>query len=83
MTNISVRVDNTDKILFEEFCNNVGMNISTAINMFIKNVVSRNALPFNVESDPFYSKENQAKLRKAVADLKKGKNWHYHELIEV
>ena len=29
--NLSVRVDANDKKNFEQFCNNVGMNVSTAI----------------------------------------------------
>ena len=34
---ISVRVDKEDKKGFENFCNKTGMNVSTAINLFIKN----------------------------------------------
>ena len=37
--NLSVRVDANDKKNFEQFCDNVGMNVSTAINMFIKAVL--------------------------------------------
>ena len=33
-------------------------------------------------SDPFYSEANQARLRKAVADLNAGKG-KAHELVEV
>lgn len=83
MSSINVRIEDRDKILFEEFCNNVGLTISTAVNMFVKNVVAKQELPFKVESDPFYSKENQLRLKKAISDLKKNKNWHYHDLIEV
>ena len=36
--NLNVRVDANDKKRFEQFCSNVGMNVSTAINMFIKAV---------------------------------------------
>ena len=83
MASINVRIEDNDKILFEKFCNNVGMNISTAVNMFVKNVITKQELPFRVENDPFHSKENQRKLKKALLDLNKNKNWHYHELIEV
>ena len=43
--NLSVRVDANDKKNFEQFCNNVGMNVSTAINMFIKAVLREQKLP--------------------------------------
>ena len=64
MSTISVRLDSNDKHLFEEFCNDVGMSISTAVNMFVKNVITNQKLPFNVERDPFYSEENMNHLKK-------------------
>ena len=82
MSTISVRLDSNDKHLFEEFCNDVGMSISTAVSMFVKNVIANQKLPFSVERDPFYSKENMKRLESAVANAKSGKNMHYHDLIE-
>ena len=79
---LSVRLDETDKRNFEEFCNNVGMNVSVAVNMFVKNVLREQQLPFAVKADPFYSSENMTRLRKAVDDLNKGKGT-MHEFIEV
>lgn len=37
--NLNVRVDANDKKRFEQFCASVGMNVSTAVNMFIKAVL--------------------------------------------
>lgn len=83
-TTIAVRVDEEDKKAFERFCNSTGMNISVAINMFLKNVIQRQALPFVVETDPFYSKENISELERRVKKLKSGKTkLKEHELIEV
>lgn len=48
---LNVRVDANDKKSFEQFCNNVGMNVSTAVNMFIKAVLREQKLPFEVRSD--------------------------------
>lgn len=48
---ITARVDSQDKIDFDNFCQNVGMNTSTAINMFVKVVVRENRLPFSVGLD--------------------------------
>ena len=48
---ISVRLDSEDKKKFEEFCSKTGMNVSVAINMFIKNVNMQNKLPFVVSCD--------------------------------
>ena len=48
---INVRVNADDKKIFEQFCENVGMNVSTAVNMFIKAVIREQKLPFEVKSD--------------------------------
>lgn len=64
--NLSVRVDANDKKKFEQFCENVGMNVSTAINMFIKAVLREQKLPFEVRSktfdDTIYEKLQEAEL---------------------
>jgi DNA-damage-inducible protein J len=80
MTTLSVRMNETDKKNFEEFCENVGMNVSVAINMFAKTVVREQRLPFEIVADPFYSRENQERLHKAIDDLNAGKGKE-HELI--
>ena len=64
--NLSVRVDANDKKSFEQFCDKVGMNVSTAINMFIKAVLREQKLPFEVCSKTFddmvYEKLQEAEL---------------------
>lgn len=44
--NLSVRIDEKDKKNFELFCNETGMNVSVAINMFIKAVLREQKLFF-------------------------------------
>lgn len=82
MSTITVRLDDTTKTQFDAFCKEVGLNTSTAINMFAKKVVREQRLPFAVELDPFYSPENITELERGIADLEAGRNWHEHELIE-
>ena len=51
--NVTVRLDEGVKKDFDEFCDNVGMNVTTAINMFIKATLRTRQLPFAViDSDP-------------------------------
>ena len=50
---LNVRVDANDKKSFEQFCSSVGMNVSTAVNMFIKAVLREQKLPFEVKSNTF------------------------------
>ena len=52
--------------------------------MFVKNVIANQKLPFNVERDPFYSKENMDHLTRIIKDIESGKSkLTEHELIEV
>jgi len=64
--NLNVRVDANDKKSFEQFCSSVGMNVSTAVNMFIKAVLREQKLPFEVKANTFdkvvYEKLKEAEL---------------------
>lgn len=81
---ITVRVDENDKAEFDTFCSNVGLNTSTAINLFVKAVLRENRIPFEITQviDPFYSETNMKYVRKSVRELRDGKG-AVHELIEV
>ncbi|MBO4815387.1 MAG: type II toxin-antitoxin system RelB/DinJ family antitoxin [Clostridia bacterium] len=81
--NLSVRIDEKDKKNFELFCNKTGMNVSVAINMFIKSVLREQKIPFEIRVDPFYSESNVKYLEKVISDVKEGKaKFEEHELIE-
>ena len=84
MAQISLRVDDEVKRNAERTLNDIGLSMSTAINIFLKTVVRENRIPFELSADPFYSKENIAALEKRVADIRSGKSTlKEHELIEV
>ena len=36
---------------FEDFCDNVGMSVSTAVNLFVHRVIKDNKLPFEIKGD--------------------------------
>ena len=80
---VSANLDEQDKINFDAFCSSVGMNMSTAINLFVKAVLRENRIPFEISatSDPFYSAENQAYVLKSVRELRENQGAP-HELIE-
>lgn len=65
---LNVRVDASDKKNFEQFCNSVGMNVSTAVNMFIKAVLREQKLPFEVRSNTFDEKIYE-KLKEAEEEM--------------
>ena len=81
LSTISAKVEAQDKLDFESFCNNVGMNVTTAINLFVKAVIREGRIPFEITADPFYSDANKARLRTSIQELNEGQTVN-HDLIE-
>ena len=73
-TTINVRIDEKTKNDFEKFCNETGLNISTAINLFIKTVIRENQIPFKITTDPFYNKDNIDYLKEVINDIETNKS---------
>ena len=85
MTTISAKIDNNDKSSFERICDSMGINISSAINAFVKATIRENGMPFELKAadDPYvYSKENMKYLRESINQLENGKG-QAHELKEL
>lgn len=63
-TTLNVRMDEDVKRRFDEFCADVGMNASVAVNLFVKTVIRERRIPFEITSDPdpFYSESNVREL---------------------
>lgn len=80
---VNVRMDKEVKKEMEEICKELGINMSTAINIFARKVSREKRIPFEVSIDPFYSEKNQARLEKAMEELSEGKNIIYKSLEEL
>ena len=81
MASISIRIDDTLKAQAEAVLDALGMNMTTATTVFLKQVVRCNGLPFAVKADPFFSAENQAFLLTAVKAMEEH-GGSAHELID-
>ena len=86
-SSVTIRVDAEDKRRAEQLFSSLGLNMSTAFNMFIKQAILCDGIPFNVSlrsgnDDYFYSKTNTEHLDRSIAQLKTGK-CKPHDLIEV
>ncbi|MGI6176896.1 MAG: type II toxin-antitoxin system RelB/DinJ family antitoxin [Eubacterium sp.] len=66
---LNVRIDSKDKKEFENFCKDTGMNVSVAINMYVKAVIREKRIPFEITTDPFYSETNLKRLSRAIEQL--------------
>ena len=81
MAQINIRIDDETKRQAEELFGQMGLTMTAAIMVFIKQSVNDNAIPFRVSAKNAAYHE---KLMQAKRDWENGrKNYHYHELIEV
>ena len=82
-TNVNIRMDSQLKKQFETFCTNVGMNMSTAFNVFAKTSVRLQKIPFEItaSTDSFYSEPNMNVLLKSIRQLEEGKGVE-HDLMD-
>ncbi len=67
-TNLNVRVDKEVKNAAEAVASALGMNLSTAVNIFLRQMISCNGMPFDVRLVP------NAQTRQALDDARNHHN---------
>lgn len=65
-TNITIRMDKQTKRDFENFCDNVGINMTTAFNMFVKATLRTRELPFIVTDNDIQKKDARKRFIKNI-----------------
>ena len=61
----------------------MGLNMSTAITMFLIKVGRERRIPFEITAEPFYSAENIAELERRVQEINNGSTTiKEHKLIQ-
>ena len=84
MESINIKVDSEVKRQAQELFESLGMSFGTAVNVFIRQAIRENAIPFRVAADPFYSVGNQKYLAEVIRDIESGKSvLKEHTLAEV
>lgn len=84
MTQVNFRIEDEIKTNAEVALKEMGLNMSTAITMFLVKVGRERRIPFEITADPFYSAENIAELERRVQNINNGSAiLKEHELIEV
>ena len=73
-TTFSIRMDADVKEQLDNFCNAVGMNTNTAINMFARRVVRDKKLPFEVAliGEPLAGEAWLAEMSRRVKEIEAG-----------
>ena len=54
---------------FEKACQELGLTTSEAFTIFTTKVARERLIPFEIAADPFYSKQNIARLKKSIAQM--------------
>ncbi|MDR0221468.1 MAG: type II toxin-antitoxin system RelB/DinJ family antitoxin [Lachnospiraceae bacterium] len=73
-TNLNIRIDKELKERAEVFFNELGLNMSSAFNIFVRQSLRQGKIPFelSIASDPFYSSTNMAVLYKSMQEADEG-----------
>ena len=66
-TNINIRMDEGLKQEFDLLCNELGLNMTTAFNVFARAVVRHRKIPFEIALEP------NTETLKAIAEIQKAK----------
>ena len=82
-TTFSIRMDSEIKEQLDDFCMQVGMNTTTAFNLFARAVLREKRLPFEVttEVDPFCSEINLVHLCRWVAAFNSEKGLEHDTIV--
>ena len=79
MAQINFRIDDGVKAEAESLFSRLGMNMSTAIMVFIRQSIVENGIPFRIKA----SDSDYERFVQAGRDYENGRvNYHYHELPE-
>ena len=83
MTQVNFRIDEDIKTNAEAALKEMGLNMSSAITMFLTKVAREKRIPFEINADPFYSAENMLELKNRIESINNGTSTlKEHELIE-
>lgn len=79
-TNINIRMDDNLKQQFDHLCNELGLNMTTAFNIFARTMVRQQKIPFEVSLDV----PNSETLA-ALDDVNHGRNLSrpFHSVAEL
>jgi DNA-damage-inducible protein J len=74
-TNLNIRIDKDLKEHAEAFFADLGLNMTTAFNIFVRQSLKQGKIPFEIVGtiDPFYGAANMSVLGQSARELQEGK----------
>lgn len=75
MAQINIRIDDKLKEKAEILFDELGLNMSTAFNIFIRQALRQGGIPFEITTqvDPFYSETNMKVIKKSIKEADESK----------
>ena len=81
MANLQIRLDDSLRDKAQDIARAMGLDLASAVRMFLHQMVRENALPFRPSVDPFYNEANMTRLRQSLDQLQTGKS-SLHEVLD-
>ena len=72
MATLQIRLDDELKEKAQAVATEMGMELSSAIRIFLAQMVKENALPFRPANDSFFGSKNQEALQISLGQIRKG-----------
>ncbi len=66
-TNVNIRMDEVTKKAFDSFCEEIGISVSAAFNIFAKTVVREQRIPFELKAEV-----PNEETKKAIENVRNG-----------
>ena len=75
MAQINIRIDEALKEKAELLFEDLGLNMTTAFNIFIRQTIRQGGIPFEITTqvDPFFSESNMRILQESIREADEGK----------
>jgi DNA-damage-inducible protein J len=75
MAQLNIRIDDSLKKQSDSLFEELGMNMSTAVTVFIREALRQRGIPFKVsiEQDPFYNPQNKKWLEESMKQGRQGR----------
>lgn len=80
MANLQVKLDDSLRDDAQCVAAQLGIDLPSAVRMFLVQMVRQNGLPFQASADPFYSPANQKYLKNVISDIEHGAKLEHHDL---
>jgi DNA-damage-inducible protein J len=83
MAQVNIRIDDELKARADDIFEELGLNMTTAFTMFVRQTIRQGGIPFEIttRTDPFFYSLNMKVLRQSVKEAEEGR-LTAHEPIE-